>query len=99
MELKFTQKTHRSVPLTNALFLFLILAALTLAILFIPAVIKDHAAKRSAQNREGLRAEEHSQAIHAMYLYAQRWRELGDNQPVPEDVYAIWKKQLSATIP
>ena len=72
--------------------LFLVLAALTLAILFIPAVIKDRAAKRSAQNREGLQAEEHSQAIHAMYLYAQRWRELGDNQPVPEDVYAIWQK-------
>lgn len=72
--------------------LFLVLAALTLAILFIPAVIKDHAAKRSAQNREGLQSEEHSQAIHAMYSYAQRWRELGDNQPVPEDVYAIWQK-------
>jgi hypothetical protein len=72
--------------------LFFVLAALTLAILFIPAVIKDRAAKRSEQNREGLQAEDHSKAIHAMYLYAQRWRELGDNQPVPEAVYAIWQE-------
>ena len=72
--------------------LFIVLAALTLAILFIPAVIKDRAAKRTEQNREGLQAEDHSEAIHAMYLYAQRWRELDDPQPIPEDVYAIWQK-------
>lgn len=72
--------------------LFIILAALTLAILFIPAVIKDRAAKRTEQNRDGLQAEDHGKAIHAMYLYAQRWRELGENQPVPEDVYAIWQE-------
>ena len=72
--------------------LFIVLAALTLAILFIPAAIKDRAAKRTEQNRDGLQAEDHSEAIHAMYLYTQRWRELGEKQPVPEDVYAIWQE-------
>ena len=73
--------------------LFLALAALTLAILFIPAVIRDRAAKRAERNREGLYAPDHGEAIRAMYLYAMRWRALeAAPEPVPHEIYAIWQE-------
>lgn len=75
----------------NALFLFL--AALTLAILFIPAVIKDRAGKRSEKNRAGLHDPDNAAAIQAAYLYARRWRAL-DAQPadIPPEIYALWQE-------
>ena len=73
--------------------LFIILAALTLALLFIPAVIKDRAEKRSEQARAGFDGPDHGAAIKAMYLYAQRWRRLSDSpMEIPADVYAIWQE-------
>ena len=73
--------------------LFLALAALTLAILFVPAVIRDRAAKRAEQNRTGLRSPDPAEAIRAMYLYAMRWRELDPApEPVPEEIYGIWQE-------
>ena len=73
--------------------LFMILAALTLALLFIPAVIKDCAEKRSEQARAGFDDSDHAVAIKAMYLYAQRWRILSDSpMEIPVDIYAIWQE-------
>lgn len=73
--------------------LFLLLATLTLALLFIPAFIQDHAAKCSEKTRQGLRDGNPAKAIQAMYLYAMRWREAGGGtEPVPENVYAIWQE-------
>lgn len=73
--------------------LFILLAALTLMLLFIPAVIKDRAARRREKNRSGIHAEDHGQAIQAMYLYAQRWRKLSDAScRIPADVYAVWQE-------
>ena len=73
--------------------LFMILAALTLALLFIPAVIKDRAEKKSEQARAGFDDPDHAAAIKAMYLYAQRWRTLSDSpMEIPVDVYAIWQE-------
>ena len=73
--------------------LFMILAALTLALLFIPAVIKDRAGKRSEQARVGFDDPDHAAAIKAMYLYAQRWRKISDlPMEIPVDVYAIWQE-------
>lgn len=73
--------------------LFFVLAALTLALLFIPAIIKDRAAKRSEQARTGLEDPDHGTAIRAMYLYAQRWRSLsGTPMEIPAAVYAIWQE-------
>lgn len=73
--------------------LIMILGALTLALLFIPAVIRDRAEKRSLQARAGMDDPNHAAAIKAMYLYAQRWRKLSA-QPmeIPEEVYAIWQE-------
>lgn len=73
--------------------LFLILSVLTLAMLFIPAVIKDRAEKLREKNRQGIRNRDNTAAIMAMYRYAQRWRGLNENaEPIPEDVYAIWQE-------
>ena len=73
--------------------LFILLAALTLALLFVPAVIKDRAARRSEKARIGLEDPDHSAAIRAMYLYAQRWNRLSDStQEIPPQVYAIWQE-------
>lgn len=73
--------------------LFIVLASLTLILLFVPAIIKDRAAKRSEKNRAGLNDPDHSSAIRAMYLYAQRWRSLTtQKEAVPADVYAIWQE-------
>lgn len=73
--------------------LFLLLAALTLALLFIPAVIKDRAAKRSEKARAGFDHPDHAAAIRAMYLYAQRWRKLSDvPTEIPAAVYDIWQE-------
>ena len=75
--------------------LFMILAALTLALLFIPAVIKDRAEKRSEQARAGFDDPDHAVAIKAMYLYTQRWRKLSDSpMEIPVDVYAIWQEAV-----
>ena len=73
--------------------LFVILAALTLALLFIPAVIKDRAEKKSEQARACFDDPDHAAAIKAMYLYAQRWRTLSNSpMEIPVDVYAIWQE-------
>ncbi len=73
--------------------LFLVLVALTLAVLFVPAVIRDRAAKKAERNRAGLRAEDPAEAIRAMYLYAMRWRDLEPvPEPVPEEVYQVWQE-------
>ena len=73
--------------------LFWVLAALTLLVLFVPAVIRDRAAKRAEANRADLRAEDPARAIRAMYLYAMRWRALEPTpEPVPEEIYGIWQE-------
>ena len=73
--------------------LFLLLAALTLALLFIPAFIKDRGVKLCQKNRAGLNDEDHAAAIRAMYLYAQRWRSLSDLPcEIPSQVYATWQE-------
>ena len=73
--------------------LFWILAALTLALLFVPAVLKDRAAKKSEHARTGLADPEPASAIRAMYLYAQKWRKLSeDSVDIPGDVYEIWQE-------
>ena len=73
--------------------LFMILAALTLALLFIPAVIKDRAEKKSEQARAGFEDPDHTAAIKAMYLYAQRWRKLSDSpMEIPAEVKSIWQE-------
>lgn len=73
--------------------LFLVLAGLTLMLLFIPAIVKDRAAKKSEKARKDLHDADHGAAIRAMYLYAQRWRKLSPNgEEIPEEVYAIWQE-------
>ena len=73
--------------------LFMILAALTLALLFIPAVIKDRAQRRAEKAREGFDDPDHAAAIKAMYLYAQRWRKLSDSpMEIPAAVKVIWQE-------
>ena len=73
--------------------LFMILAALTLGLLFIPAVIKDRAEKKSEQARAGFDDPDHAAAIKAMYRYAQRWRKFSDlPMEIPEEVKSIWQE-------
>ena len=73
--------------------LFLILAALTLALLFVPAIIKDRAAKRSEKTRAGVHDPDNAKAIRAMYLYARKWRALSETAgEIPSQVYAIWQE-------
>ena len=73
--------------------LFLTLAALALVLLFVPAVIKDRAEKRSEKARAGFDDPDHAAAIRAMYLYAQKWRRLSDvPAQIPAEVYAIWQE-------
>lgn len=73
--------------------LFFILAALTLALLFIPAIIKDRAAKRSEKARSGFDDPDCGAAIRAMYLYAQKWRKQKDPPgDIPVEIYAIWQE-------
>lgn len=71
--------------------LLILLSAVTLALLFIPAVIKDRAGKRRAANRAPMEAEDHAAAIRGMYCYAQKWRALeAAPAPVPEEVENLW---------
>ena len=73
--------------------LFLALAALTLALLFVPAIIKDRAEKKRGNARLGLDDPDHSAAIRAMYLYMLRWRTMADTDvEIPTEVYAIWQE-------
>lgn len=73
--------------------LFILLAALTLILLFLPAVVKDRAAKKSEKARAGFDDPDHAAAIRAMYLYAQRWRGLsGTAGETPSEIYAIWQE-------
>ena len=73
--------------------LFFLLSALALALLFIPAVIKDRAEKKRALARAGFDDPDHAAAIRAMYLYARRWRALGaEDREIPPEVYAIWQE-------
>ena len=91
-ETEFQQPDH-GVQQKMINILFMILAALTLALLFIPAVIKDRAEKKSEQARAGFDDPDHAAAIRAMYLYVQRWRRLSDSpMEIPVDVYAIWQE-------
>lgn len=73
--------------------LFLLLAALTLALLFIPAVIKDRAEKRRQRSRAGLRDPDNAAAIRAMYLYARKWLALSEFAPeIPAEIHAIFQE-------
>lgn len=73
--------------------LFILLASLTLALLFIPAVLKDRAEKKREQARAGLDDPDHGTAIRAMYLYARKWGTLSDAPAeIPAEVYAIWQE-------
>lgn len=73
--------------------LFIVLAGVTLALLFIPAVMKDRAEKKSQQARSGFDDPDHSAAIKAMYLYTQQWRKLSDTpMEIPEEVKSIWQE-------
>lgn len=75
--------------------LFITLSVVTLLLLFIPAVIKDRAAKRSEENRRPMRDKDPAKAIHAMYLYAGQWRKLSKEQtPVPGEIYGIWQEAV-----
>ena len=71
--------------------LFLLLAALTLALLFIPAVIRDRAEKRRQDNRAGLGSEDTCEAVRAMYLYTRKWRKLAETPvEIPREIREIW---------
>ncbi len=73
--------------------LFIVLAALTMAILFIPALIKDRAAKLREKNRAGIYDEDNTAAIKAMYLYTARFRKLSSAPgEIPAEVYAVWQE-------
>lgn len=73
--------------------LFIVLALLTLAILFIPALIKDRAAKLREKNRAGIYDEDNAAAIKAMYLYTARLRKLSSAPGgIPAEVYAVWQE-------
>lgn len=71
--------------------LFFILAAVTLALLFIPAVVKDRAERKRQLTRAGMDDPDPSAAIRAMYLYARKWRILSETAgEIPAEVNAIW---------
>lgn len=71
--------------------LFFLLAGITLALLFVPAIFKDRAAKKRQKARAGFDAPDHGAAIRAMYLYAQRWRKLSQRAgQIPAQVQEIW---------
>lgn len=73
--------------------LFFILAGLTLVLLFVPAIFKDRAAKKSQKARAGFDDSDHAAAIRAMYLYAQQWRKLSDTPgQIPAEVKRIWQE-------
>ncbi len=69
--------------------LFFVLAGLTLAILFVPAVIRDRAEKRRRINRAGLSDPDNAAAIRAMCLYARGWKETAPGE-APEEVRNIY---------
>ena len=75
----------------NVLLIFLV--ALTLTLLFLPAIVKDRAEKQSQKARAGFDDPDNAAAIRAMYLYARRWRTLSDAPgAIPEEIYAIWQE-------
>lgn len=83
------QQPNRGVEPWQARTLFFVLAGLTLAILFVPAVIRDKEEKRRRINRAGLSDPDNAAAIRAMCLYARAWKETAPGE-VPEEVRNIY---------
>lgn len=69
--------------------LFLVLLALTLLLLFVPAVLRDRARKKREKNRAGFTDADPSAAIRAMYLHSRRWLRLRP-EPIPDEIEALW---------
>lgn len=71
--------------------LMIVLIVITALMLFVPAIIRDAAAKKAQKNRAGMYDEDHAAAIREMYLYARKWRALEETPAaVPEDIYELW---------
>lgn len=71
--------------------LFIVLAVLTLLLLFVPAVFKDKAEKRRRINRADIDNEDNAVSIRAIWLYTQKWLEISDRQTaIPNEIYTIW---------
>ncbi len=83
------EQPDRAVQPWTGKVLFFVLAGLTLAVLFIPAVIRDRAEKRRRANRSGLDDPDNAAAIRALCLYARRWRTFAQ-EAVPQKVTALY---------
>lgn len=88
---EFPHQPEGDSPKVNVL--FFLLAALTLLLLFVPAVIQDRARKCRERQRADFRSEDVALAIRAMYLHGKRWERLtGEMFSCPQAIYKIWQE-------
>ena len=69
--------------------LFYVLVLVTLLLLFVPAVLRDRAQKKRAQNRAGFDDPDCAAAIRAMYLHSRKWLRLKPDD-TPQEIAALW---------
>ncbi len=80
---------NRAVSERKVNVLFYALALLTLLLLFVPAVLRDRAEKKRAQNRAAFDDPDCAAAIRAMYLHSRRWLRLKPAD-TPQEIAALW---------
>ena len=68
--------------------LIVILAALTLLVLFVPAAIRDRARKRHDAYCGNFESEDISRAVRDLYLHSRRW----SDEPAPEEIRRLWNE-------
>lgn len=80
--------------------LLLGLVALTLVLLFVPAVIQDRARKRREWQRADFSSADCALAVRAMYLHSRKWRRLLPQPPeVPPEIEALWLEAAYSSHP
>lgn len=80
---------NRAVSEAEVNVLFIVLALVTLLLLFVPAVLRDRAQKKRARNRMGFDDPDCAAAIRAMYLHSRKWLHLRPAGTPPE-ITALW---------
>lgn len=68
--------------------LFVLLTVLTLLLLFVPAIIRDRAAKKRAAYCRNFDSEDISLAVRELYLHSRRW----SREPAPENIRNLWNE-------
>lgn len=92
------QQPNHGVQKKTTRFLFVLLSALTVLLLFLPAILRDRAEKKRTKNRAAMHDVDNGAAIRAMYLYARKWRALEKApEPVAPEIEALWLEAAYST--